>query len=126
MKTLVLAAMILMTAAPSFAATVRGAKLDASEKNILIDVTYGGGCGKHEFSLKSQGGCLETNPVQCTVQLIEKTDDHCEALVGDTVVINLKEAGLTGRYFSNAYLTITGDHDWKTKKPSQATVQLPK
>lgn len=125
MKTLVLAAMIVMTAAPSFAATVRGAKLDASGKNVLIDVTYGGGCGKHEFSLKTRG-CAESYPVQCYAQLIEKTDDMCEALVGTTVVINLAEAGFTGRYYSNGSLTITGDHDWQTKKPSQATVQLPK
>ncbi len=126
MKMLVLTAMVLMTAAPSFAAKIQSAKLDASGKNILLEVTYGGGCGKHEFSLRSHGGCMESNPVQCTFQLIEKTDDYCEALISDTVVINLKEAGLTDRYYSRAYLTIAGDHDWKTKKPSEATVQLPK
>ncbi|NJM09747.1 MAG: hypothetical protein HC883_02295 [Bdellovibrionaceae bacterium] len=111
-------------ASQSFGATVKSAKLDASKKNILIDVVYGGGCGKHDFSLEV-GLCFESSPVSCTAELIHKTDDTCEALIGDTIVISLKKAGLTGSYYEGASLTITGDLDWETNKPSKVTVKLP-
>lgn len=112
-------------AAPAFSATVKSAKLDAANQNILIDVVYGGGCGQHQFSLKV-GGCLESYPVQCTAVLEHKTNDMCEALIYETVVINLKQAGLNNPYYSEGWLTIQGDLDFTTNKLSEATVRLPK
>jgi hypothetical protein len=109
------------------AAEVKSAKLDSSKKNILVDVVYGGGCKKHVFKLEV-GACLESYPVQCTAALKHSTiggPDLCEALISETVVINLKKAGLDDSYYAGGKLTITGDRGF-TGEPSQATIRLPK
>lgn len=110
----------------SFAATVHSAKLDATKKNILVDVSYSGGRKKHTFSLKV-GACLETYPVRCSAELIEKTvsgPDMCEALVGQTVTINLAKYRLDEAYYAGGSLTITGDLNMNGK-PSSGMVVLP-
>lgn len=110
--------------ANAFAAYVKSAKLDAQKKNILVDVSYGGGCGDHEFSLQV-GECLETFPAQCSAKLIEKTNDNCEALISATVTISLEQYGLTDSYYQRASLTIMGDKNEQTNNPTSATVRLP-
>lgn len=108
------------------AAEVVSAKLDASKKNILVDVRYGGGCKEHDFSLKL-GACMESYPVQCSAELVETIEggfDMCEALIHETVVFPLKKFGLTDSYFKGGSLTITGDIN-QTGKPSKATIRLP-
>ncbi len=40
---------LVLSSFSSFAATLHSAKLDAAKKNILVDVSYGGGCKKHTF-----------------------------------------------------------------------------
>ena len=124
MKVLILSALVTLFSVQSFGAVIRSAKLDASKKNILIDVTYGGGCGKHDFTLEVHG-CAETFPVQCQADLVEKTNDMCEALVGTTVVLSIAEAKVNTRYYEGGNLTILGDQNWQTKKRSSATVILP-
>lgn len=108
----------------SFSATVKSVELDEQKENLLIGVVYGGGCGNHEFSLKL-GSCLETYPVQCSAELIEQTDDTCEALIYNTITIPLSKYNLSDSYFKGGTLRITGDLDWKTNQPSQASIQLP-
>ena len=110
----------------SFAATVHSAKLDAARKNILVDVSYGGGCKKHTFSLDLKG-CAETYPVKCQANLVHKTIgglDMCEAIIGETVTINLAKYRLDEAYYTRGSLTIKGDLDMNGK-PSSATVILP-
>lgn len=124
MRKMLVASVLTLMASQSFGATVHSAKLDESKKNILIDVGYSGGCGTHEFSL-DVGACMESYPVQCSAKLIHKSKDICEALISETVVISLEKAGLTDSYYERASLTIIGDEDWQTSKPTQATVQLP-
>lgn len=124
MKKIIAGLILSLIATQSFGAAIKSAKLDDSKKNILIHVTYSGGCGKHEFSLKLDG-CFESYPVQCSAQLIEKTEDTCEALIADTVVIPLEQYELNEDYYKNGSLKITGDKDWNTNKPSQATITLP-
>ncbi len=121
-----IALMLVLASSSSFAATVHSAKLDASKKNILVDVSYGGGCKKHTFTLKV-GGCMETYPVRCSAVLVEKIEgglDMCEAIVGQTVTLNLSKFRLDEAYYANGSLTITGDLDMNGK-PSSATVVLP-
>ena len=115
MKSVLSLFFVTLLASETFAATIRAARIDDSGRNILIDVTYGGGCGKHDFSLKLHA-CLESYPVQCSADLIEKTNDVCEALVSSQVSINLHQYGLDDRYFSRGTLKITGDQDLKLKK----------
>lgn len=112
----------------SQAAVVNSAKLDASKENILIDVTYSGGCHKHTFALDLNPSCKETFPVQCSAALVEVIEggfDPCEAIITTTAVINLKELNLDDSYYSGAYLTISGDVGPRGKRTS-AAVTLPR
>lgn len=111
-------------ASQSFAAEVVQARLDNKKENILIDVSYGGGCGKHDFSLKLEG-CMESYPVQCMAKLVHVSQDNCEAMIFETIAIPLSAYGLLGNYYKKGSLTIQGDISWKTQKASQATVILP-
>lgn len=121
-----IALLIAMSSFSGFAATVHSAKLDASQKNILVDVSYGGGCKKHVFSLKV-GACKETYPVTCNAFLVEKVvngPDLCEAIVGETVKINIAKYRLDEAYYARGTLLIMGDKDM-SGKPSMASVKLP-
>lgn len=99
-------------------AEIVSAELDGAEKNILIGVRHGGGCGDHDYSLNLKG-CAESMPVQCQAELVHKTNDFCEALLHRTAVINLEDAGIKGEYYSGGSLTIKGDNG------SKATITLP-
>ncbi len=125
MKLKMLALTILLSTGAQ-AAEVLSANLDAAGKNILVDVSYGGGCKEHTFKLKL-GGCLESFPVQCSAQLVETVvggPDFCEAIVGKTVKFSLKKCGLTDSYFKGGSLTILGDKNFQGEA-SSATVTLP-
>jgi len=103
----------------AFSATVRGAKLNQDQTEILVSVRYAGGCKEHVFEFK-MGKCFETIPVKCSARLADKTtSDFCEAFKLREVRIPLKQFGLTNPYYSKANLTIYGDDD------SSATVTLP-
>lgn len=123
MKGLILTAFVTLAAAQSFGAVVKAARLDSSKRNILVDVTYGGGCGKHEFSLEV-GACGD-RPAYCLADLVEKTTDMCEKTVVETVVLNIEEAELSNRFFRGATIEIQGDQDWHSRKRSNAKVTLP-
>ncbi|MGE0631032.1 MAG: hypothetical protein AB7O96_01400 [Pseudobdellovibrionaceae bacterium] len=112
---------VLISGPPAFGAEALSARMDPTKKNILIDVSYRGGCVRHRFTL-FMWGCAETPLLQCSVQLIEITDkpDFCEAFIHTTAVIPLDLVGLSSSYYSKASLVIYGDNN------SQATVILPK
>ncbi len=95
----------------SLAAEVRHAKLDIAEKNLLVDVTYSGGCSiKHTFSLELQG-CQETYPVRCFAKLIEKAQPgyDCEVISNKTIKFSLKKYGLDESYYAGGSLIIKGN-----------------
>ena len=49
---------------------------------LLVTVSYGGGCKKHEFTLDIDGGFLESNPVQARVRLLHDANgDLCAAYI---------------------------------------------
>ena len=124
MKFLALA--LALSSFSSIAATVHSAKLDAAQKNILVDVSYGGGCKKHNFSLQLVL-CAETYPVMCTAKLVETVEngpDLCEAIVSQTVKINLEKNGFLDGYYTDALIRIEGDKDSRGVE-SSATVRLP-
>lgn len=88
-------------------AELKSARLDDTQKNILIDVTYGG-CGTEDYYLKVDS-CLETFPVQCIVKFIDNSGDTCKGIFDKTISISLAQAQLDKPYYSNAALTIVGE-----------------
>lgn len=124
MKKLLSIALLTLMASHSFAAEIKAARIDAAKENILIDVVYGGGCGKHDFSLKIEG-CMESYPVQCRAQLVHVSQDFCEAIIHTTIAIPLAANDLLNGYYNKGSLEIVGDVDWQTKKASSAVVRLP-
>ncbi len=121
-----IAMVLALSSLSSFAATVHSAKLDASKKNILVDVSYGGGCKKHTFSLKLVT-CQETYPVTCIANLVEKVEggfDACEAIISETVTLELAKYRLDEAYYARGTLIILGDNT-VAGTPSAAAVGLP-
>lgn len=110
----------------SVAAVVDAAKLDASKKNILVEVSYDGGCATHNFSLQV-GPCTEGIRVDCPAKLIETISggiDTCEIRQVQTVVFNLRKNGLDAPYYSKGSLRISGSLT-RGGGVSEATVILP-
>ena len=104
----------------SFAAEIGSGHFNEETKSIELNVTYGGGCGDHEFSLIF-GKCFETRVVSCDVQLIEATDDLlCQAVITTTISIPVPSEILNDKYYSGANLTISGDN------ASKPLVKLPR
>jgi len=121
-----LIASLLLASTSTFSAIITSAKIDATNENILVDVKYSGGCAEHTFKLSlGDEACLEldSKAVDCIAMLFEDVQggaDVCAAIVRKTVVINLKEEGLYGSYWSGAKLTITTHDNART-----ATVVIP-
>lgn len=114
MKTLILALALIST--PVFAAsnvTVVAARV-VKGKTLEVDVRFGGGCKEHnKFELKV-GACLESFPVQCSVEINDLTKgDFCEAYLGKTVKFDLEDEGLTESYYNGASLSFGKGEDGK-------------
>ena len=118
-----LALAVLCTSLSSTAAIVNGARLDAAGKNVILTLTYGGGCRDHKFTLKKGDFCLESYPMQCGAEVIETVvngPDICEAIITKEVKFSIKR----NRLSSATYWTFTGDID-QTGRESRATVLIP-
>ncbi|NUM89524.1 MAG: hypothetical protein HUU37_10000 [Bdellovibrionales bacterium] len=97
---------LMLLASPAMALTVTDARVVGG--NLEVDVRYGGGCKEHSFYLEMRG-CAESYPVQCNLLVKDHTtDDHCEALLGKTVVFNLAKHKLDDPYYNGASLRIGG------------------
>lgn len=117
----------LLVSSYSFGAVINSAKLDDSQENILVEVSYGGGCKEHNFELQITA-CAETFPVQCTADLVETVvdgPDFCEAFITKIVELNLRDNNLDDIYFSGGSLTIKGDKK-ANGRASRATIVLPR
>lgn len=108
----------------SFSAEILSGKLDASKKNIVLEVKTSGGCGEHKFDLEV-GGCLESYPVQCSAKLLHTSTDFCEAIIIETAVLPLAKYGFKDSYYRGGKLTIIGSESSRTGKPSTAVIKLP-
>jgi hypothetical protein len=121
-----MASFLIFTSFNSFAAFVNSARLDDAKKNILVDVSYGGGCKEHSFQLDLRM-CIESTPPVCVANLVHTIEggfDPCESFRFETLVFNLEQYELTDSFYSNASLTIRGDVDDSGEK-SKAIVILP-
>ena len=94
---------------------------------IVLEVSYSGGCGSHNFELKIKP-CRETHPVMCDAILTDTTDDYCEAMIITDIAFPLDEIGLDDSYYSNGSLTIFGAGYLPSadrQNASQVTLKLP-
>ncbi|REE81719.1 hypothetical protein BX611_1255 [Lutibacter oceani] len=59
---------------------------------IQINLSYAGGCEQHDFQIIWDGIVYTDNPCHMNLLLIHNANnDYCEALITQTVYINLKE-----------------------------------
>jgi hypothetical protein len=66
-------------------------RVDESEDIVTFEVSYGGGCGEHQFQLYSTEGVLYSNPPGCLVYLSHDANgDYCEALITETISFSLR------------------------------------
>ena len=111
----VLFSIVALASLTANAAEITSAKVDGNK--IVLDVRYGGGCKKHEFSI-AIGGCFESLPVQCQAKLVHNVvngPDFCEAIVSDTAEIPFSDVGIEGSYFAGGSLAITDEAGKVTK-----------
>ena len=67
---------------------VREGRIEGDE--LVLEVSFAGGCQPHDFDLFWQPGFEESNPVQATVHLAhDGHGDMCEALLTETVRFDL-------------------------------------
>ncbi len=92
------------------AASINSGQYNSETQKVELSVSYGGGCSEHYFELKLMGGCLESFPVQCGLELVHTTDkpDMCEAYITRNLELDLPEVMLTDSYFERAFITIRG------------------
>jgi hypothetical protein len=107
MKTVFIFCLGLM-ASISQAAEIQSGRFNSVTNKVELTVSYGGGCSEHTFKLQLSGGCAESYPVQCSLNLVHTTDkpDFCEALITEDLKLDLPAYMLTDEYFEGAYIRI--------------------
>lgn len=101
----------MMSSLSVFSAEVLSAKYLPSQNALEIEISYSGGCENNEFTLEHSESCLESFPGQCFAKLIQETNDSCEAMIKETIIVDIEEDKLSGPSF----LTIEGDKGSSSK-----------
>lgn len=75
--------------------------IEIVEDIITLNITYGGGCKEHCFSLyMSPAVFLESYPVQANLYLRHDSNgDQCEALINEDISFNLSPVALLNKIF---------------------------
>lgn len=61
--------------------------------NLLISVSYSGGCETHDFKLMSNGAIMKSMPPQMNITLEHNGNgDSCRAMIEQTLVYDISEA----------------------------------
>ncbi len=65
---------------------------------LEVDVQYSGGCNDHDFSVKTDGNYMKSNPPQLRLIIEhENNGDMCKALITETRKFDLKTVRMTGK-----------------------------
>ena len=92
----------------AFAADIIDGHYDQETDEVVLTVSYDGGCEAHQFNLDFDRFCLETYPAQQNAKLIHKdNNDSCKAIIVEEKRIKLGKKAPVCR---TAYLTIKGDN----------------
>ncbi len=69
--------------------TIQGGSLDGIILEIYV--SYGGGCGDHEFILLGRPNFMESYPVQIDLYMHHSNiDDYCDAIISDTLCFDVR------------------------------------
>ncbi len=69
--------------------TINGGAIDGIVLEIYV--SYGGGCGDHEFILLGRPNFMESYPVQIDLYVHHRNiDDYCDAIVSDTLCFDVR------------------------------------
>lgn len=80
---------------------------------MLIDISYSGGCEKHQFEMTGSQNIAKSLPPIRAIQLVHKANgDSCKKMVMETIEVDIKELAYKKEAGSTIYLTIEG---WKDK-----------
>lgn len=79
--------------------------------NLLVQVSYAGGCGEHAFECHGSKGISKSLPPQRTVRLIHKANgDQCKKIIKEELVIDIKGLAYQAVQGSEIILQLEG---WK-------------
>lgn len=69
--------------------SIEDARIESGE--LLLDVSYGGGCEEHDFQICwPDGSFMESDPVQVSLDLWHDAhDDGCESWLSETLTFDL-------------------------------------
>ena len=111
MKAIIIFFLMLSAGSFSYAAQINSGRFNAKTQKVELNVSYGGGCAQHSFELQLVGGCAESMPVKCYLNLVHSTDqqDLCRKIIVQNLELNLPEGMLTENYYRRALLNIRGD-----------------
>ncbi|MCB0488193.1 MAG: hypothetical protein R2820_13945 [Cyclobacteriaceae bacterium] len=74
---------------------LKGASFDKSTGQLIIDITYSGGCFPHLFSLEWDGSSLESAPPQYNFTLVDISEyDACRALLPAQLRFDISTPGV--------------------------------
>lgn len=101
---------LLFCAQGALAVTVNHLSFDVEQKYVLAQVSYLGGCGKHQFKLK-MGMCTRSLPPTCYATLLDDTQDRCVEKQVGTVVLPFADYGFNGPMWNRATLVVNGSRE---------------
>jgi hypothetical protein len=81
-----------------------------SGDSLILEVQYGGGCKEHDFDMFTNRLWMKSMPPQLNLFLEhENHDDHCRALLTETIVFDLKNCRYPGG--NTVMVIINGDRE---------------
>ena len=88
--------------------------VEVENQNLLIEVSYSGGCEIHEFELIWPGAITAIFPPDFSVLLSHNAnEDLCEAFLTDTLIFDISEnpLGLSDEAISAMRISVINDSD---------------
>ena len=86
--------------------------VEIHKNNMVLVVSYGGGCSTHEFQLAGSSSLMETLPPKRNVQLLHNgNNDLCKMLITDTITFNIENLSNDKKPGSEVILNLKG---WDT------------
>jgi hypothetical protein len=85
--------------------------VDVKGNNLIVRISYSGGCGTHDFECHGNKAISKSLPPQRTVRLIHKANgDQCKKLIEEELIIDIKGLAYQAVQGSEIVLQVEG---WK-------------